>query len=236
MSVNDGLRTSRRRPGSPPSAPARAPARCRRGSGPTTACGLTALPTSCAVAISTTRTRPSSTSTSTVARCAANAYCTCASPWPVDRVQRRGRPVPPLHGLLDRRRRRARRPGRPRTAPSAVDAPCRRRATSPRRRAGRASSRARTAWQAARTAPPVMYVCRDADVDPALPTAVSAVATVTRSHAQLGAGDLRLHGDQPLARPRRRRCAPARPARRRSPPAAPGRWRSRRSPRRSRRS
>ena len=32
-----------------------------------------------------------------------------------------------------------------------------------------------------RTAPPVMYVCRDADDDPALPTEVSAVTTVTFS-------------------------------------------------------
>src|SRR5918995_632560 len=49
---------------------------------PCTESGLSALPTSCAVAISTTRTRPSSTSTSTTARWAAKANARCASPCP----------------------------------------------------------------------------------------------------------------------------------------------------------
>ena len=131
-----------------------------------------------------------------MARCAANAYCTCASPCPVAGSSGDGRPVPPLHGLLDRvvaeqvgqvGEHVARRPS---------TLPPRQRRHRPARARAPAS---RTASQAARTAPPVMYVCRDADVDPALPTAVSAVAMVTRSHAQLGAGDLRLHGDQALA-------------------------------------
>ena len=69
---------------------------------PTTASGLIALPTSCAVSSATTFTRPSSTSTSTTARCAENANCTCASPWPVSGSIGVGGPVPPLHGLLDR--------------------------------------------------------------------------------------------------------------------------------------
>ena len=43
-----------------------------------------------------------------------------------------------------------------------------------------------------------MYVCRDAEVEPALPTRVSAVATVTCVDAQLGADDLRLDGDESL--------------------------------------
>ena len=53
---------------------------------PSTACGLIALPTSCAVPIQTTRVSPSSTSTSATTRIAATASATWErSPvvWPV---------------------------------------------------------------------------------------------------------------------------------------------------------
>ena len=87
---------------------------------PSTACGLSALPTSCAVAISTTRTSPSSASTSTTARCAANANGHVRVALAGLGVERAGRAVVVLDGLLDRRRRRAARRGRSRRA---VDAP-----------------------------------------------------------------------------------------------------------------
>lgn len=45
----------------------------------------------------------------------------------------------------------------------------------------RATSRSRTWRQAACTAPPAIMDCREAEVDPALPTLVSAVWTTTRS-------------------------------------------------------
>src|SRR6266700_3605322 len=118
---------------------------------PTTANGFIARPTSCAVVISTTLTSPSSVSTSTTARCAANAYWTCAFPCPV-----RGS--------------------------SADVGRCRHVTVSSIGSASPCESiRARTASHAARTAPPVTYVCRDADVEPAEPIDVSGGSSTTRS-------------------------------------------------------
>ena len=89
------------------------------------------------------------------------------------RVDRVGRPVPPLDGLLDGVvAEHLGQAGEHLAAPAddlaAVQPQVRGRAAE--RRSARASTAARTASQAAFTAPPVTYVCRDADVEPAEPT------------------------------------------------------------------
>lgn len=53
--------------------------------------------------------------------------------------------------------------------------------SSPKRRATRSKTASRTAVHASRTAPPVMYVWREAELDPASPMLVSAGWIVTRS-------------------------------------------------------
>ena len=170
---------------------------------PCTACGLTALPTSCAVPIQTTRVRPSSTSTSATTRIAAHANATCArSPvtWPVSGSS----------GV------------RARVAVDALDVDLARRRAAPAPRA--------PARQASRTAPAAIQVMREAEDEPAEPTVGGCVRGAARRLAarELGARDLQRSRRSRPARPRRRRSAP----RRRRRPRAGGRARrrSRRSP------
>ena len=143
---------------------------------PTTDSGLSALPTSCAVAICTTFTRPSSGSTSTTARWATKANAVWQSPCPFSSRCSVGRWWY-SNGLLERR-------------PAVASATVTRRrrielsTTVVVRRSPAAADRRRSrgdvleqpladARHAASTAPPLIQVWRDADVDPAEPIDVS---------------------------------------------------------------
>ena len=161
------------RPGSPPSAPGRDPGRCRPRSGPRRACGFIALPTSCAVASShhpdqararrRRRRRRGGRRTRTGQ---------CALPWPSSssgyvgawwystsprsarrRARRRG------DDARRRRRHACRRRSQSPSCTSTRRAPARPRA----RLAGGLAPRRRSSW-----------VCREAELEPAEPTAVSA--------------------------------------------------------------
>ena len=180
---------------SPPSPPARGPGRCRPRSGRATDSGLSARPTSWAVATCTTLTRPSSGSTSTTARWATNANAVWQLPWPFSSRSSVGRwrystvssNTTPARRLGDRHRAaspdRCRRRRVPSIASRSGSMPCAAPTCS--------NSRSRTARQAASTAPPLIHVWRDADVEPAEPIAVSIGSSTTSSTPSIDAGDLR---------------------------------------------
>ena len=139
---------------------------------PSTACGLIALPTSCAVPIQTTRVRPRSTSTSTTTFIAAHANATCARS-PADLAR------------LGIERLRAR------VAVDALDVDL----AAGSRRAPRAPRGTRR-----RTAPAAIHVMRDADAEPDEPTAsVEPGASAHVVGAELGARDLEDHVRHALA-------------------------------------
>ena len=115
-----------------------------------------------------------------------------------------GRRVVVLDGLVERRRRRvasatgSRQPDTVSTTSVAVD----RRGAAGRRRATRptcSNSRSRTVRHAASTAPPLIHVWRDADVEPAEPTCGVDAVEHDVVDAEDRAGDLRGDRDEPLA-------------------------------------
>ena len=169
---------------------------------PSTDSGLSARPTSCAVAIWTTLTRPSSGSTSTTARWATKANAVWQLPWPFSSRSSVGRwrystvssNVDAVRRIGDRRRGHHR-SSRRRRSPSITS----RSGSTPWRPPTSSNSRSRTARQAASTAPPLIHVWRDADVDPADPICVSIGSSTTVVDAEHGAGDLLGDRDEALA-------------------------------------
>ena len=141
---------------------------------PRAARGFSTLPTSCAVATCTTFTRPRSGSTSTTARWATKANATWQLPWPFSSSSSvlrwwcsnvSSNESPRVASATETR-------SEPIVSTTSVPSIARRIGSRPCCLATASNIRSRTSRQAPSTAPPLIHVCREADVLPALPIAV----------------------------------------------------------------